>query len=135
MFVDVNKILTSNEMRVAASVKVAAEKLKAQEYFSIGDFFKEISNEHLQELSMMSELAGKREDTFQSLDNMCLLTFIFLQAEGIDLPENSKMSDYVNSVIRFVAITSLYRKGLVNANFENFSLDESFLTKTIVTKL
>ena len=109
--------------------RVLAVDLMENPYIVVGDFFKNLSDSSLQELL---EIVNREDE--KALSETLLLSEMLSRAEGV---ENSiaDMGHNVGVIRILVAGTSLYRKGLVKAYFENMTFGKENPDKILFEKI
>ena len=100
--------------------KQLATKLSLQPNFAVGDFFKSLSNEDVDFLSVQANNVDTDE---YSAAEMFLMTVLLCMAEGVDFGDDVA-EDRFNTMIYFIAAESLHRKELAIVNHENMSFGD-----------
>jgi hypothetical protein len=124
------KKIASDEAPYSSIVKMTAQKLMKSSYMSLGDFFKSLTNNDLTVLNLMVDMFETDE---RCQEDLIVLTEMLAMAEGEDISADAKQ--LVSNVAYFcdlVAITSLYRKGLVDVIFQNMSFGSDMSDKPVV---
>lgn len=107
----------------SAVTRLLAASLIMNPYMSVGTFFQSISDEDLQSLLEKSEDIGNVEEgeVQQSTEEILLIAMMLAQAEGCPAQDLDELHDNVTILSVFIAGTSLARKGLVEAYYDNMS--------------
>lgn len=100
--------------------KLLATKLSIHPHFTVGEFFKSMSNEDIDFLSKQIAETTYEDDAAAELFLMMMLLCI---AEGVDNDEES-MDSRFDALIMFVTCESLARKGLAEVMHENMSFGD-----------
>lgn len=109
--------------------RILAMDLMENPYIVVGDFFKNLSDASLAEL--LDLINGEDED---SLSETLLISEMLSRGEGV---ENSiaQMGKNVGVMRALVAGTSLQRKGLVKAYYENMTFGEDSGDRILFEKI
>lgn len=100
--------------------KQLATKLSLQPHFSVGDFFKSLSVDDVNFLSIQSNLVDTDD---QAAAEMFLMTVLLCMAEGLDF-EDETAQERFDTLILFIAAESLHRKGLAEVRHDNMSFGD-----------
>jgi hypothetical protein len=117
--------------------RTLAMDLSMCEYLSVGDFFKSLSDFDVQNLLEISE--DENSDKFSEI---ALIAEMLAGGEGLVSFEGGNtekglesFAERINTFCGFIAIESLYRKGLIKVYHENMSFGSDMGSKIIVEKL
>jgi hypothetical protein len=109
--------------RHLSTTKMLAMRLQQNPYYTVGDFLKSLSQSDLEILQEVAEIAttrGGEED--DRVGDLILISQMLAEAEGtafgMDL---DNVISRANSLSTFIALESLYRKGLIKLHHENIS--------------
>lgn len=134
--VDFNRVIDNSQY--SSLVKFLAMTVQRQGYVSVGDFFKNISDsdlvylvECIEAFEEMDELEYMGSDM---VEEMMLMTLMLSQGEGGEEDSIEDMQRKIHTFCLLAVITSLYRRGLIDVNFENFSLQEDANDKIIAKR-
>lgn len=101
-----------------SATRLLAAQLRGNSMMLVSKFFKELSDNELEELRELSE---QSEIDDVCLSEVMLLTLMLTSAEGTSaLTEEELMGQLTVSKI-FISTAYLHRQGLVTADFESFS--------------
>lgn len=106
-----------------AVTRLLAASLQQNPYMTVGTFFKTLSDWDLEKLLEMTE-AISDEGPWVGVEDILLLTMMLSNAEGSPSVNMDELHDKLTVFCVFVAGTSLARKGLVKAHFDNMSFNE-----------
>jgi len=104
--------------------------LKENGYINTGDYFCGVSDTDLNLLLQFAEAVGTNKDAFseeeqdEALRNLMLLGMGLTVGEGEILTEDTVYQS-ANSVITFIALEGLYRKGLINIYRDKWSMTQN----------
>jgi len=125
----VNYQNVANHKGLCNVTRVLAMDLINNPYIVVGDFFKNLSNGSLKELI---ELINRDDD--DAVSEVLLLSEMLSRAEGV---ENGieDMGTNIGVMRMLVAGTSLARKGLVRAHYENMTFGKEMEEKILFEKI
>lgn len=126
--------------------RLLASDLMSNPYLTIGDFLQGLTDGDLKVLSDLCDITfdymkeGKPygDDTGgdKAFAECIMLTMLLSGAEGLDLiPDENVLTQRVGMFSMFVAMESLYRKGMVKLHHKNMSLGEDASDKIVVEKI
>lgn len=107
----------------SAVTRLLAASLMMNPYMSVGAFFQSISDDDLESLLQKSEDIGKAEEgeCQPGTEEILLIAMMLAQAEGCPAQDLDELHDNVSILSVFIAGTSLARKGIVDAYYDNMS--------------
>lgn len=114
--VNLDKI--SKHKSLSRITRVLAIDLQENPYLTLGQFYRSLSN---QEVDDLSKLCERTDD--DAVSEVLLLTEMLARAEGIASTDIDDMSEKVNAFVVMTAGVGLTRKGLVKAYYDNMTLD------------
>lgn len=118
----------------SAVVRLLAASLIDNPYYTIGNFFKNLSNDDLNSLLEKTEAIGSEEEDI-GVEDLVLITMMLAQAEGNPITDEEELAKCVSVMSVFIAGTSLARKGFVKAFYENMSFGQDMMKAIIFKKL
>lgn len=124
---DYDKI--TKEKSMPPFIRLLALDLIENPYLSVGSFLQSMSDSDLFDLM---DTVEKNEDA--AMEYIILLTEMLSQAEGIKSEDLSQLTERVNTMITYVVIESLKRRGLVNVFYNNMSFGDEYGDKVIVER-
>jgi len=111
--------------------KKLAKQINKVGYISVGNFIKKISDQDLENL-----LDSCEDDYPNQYGDLLLISEMLAIGEGGDAAENASVSrDRLSTLVNFLTIESLNRKGMVKVYHENMSLHEDSAETIVVEKL
>lgn len=116
----VNLEVVKNSKEPSKIVTSLANTLSENPYYTVAQFFKDISDSDLESLSKWLE--NINDDSLQSTNDFVLLTLMLIYAEGLEAETLDDLYQYVNIFGILVPGVSLSRKGLVRIFWENMTL-------------
>lgn len=124
--VNLDEVINSDQH--SSIVKMLAMQIKQNSYVTVGDFFRNLSSSDLQYLVDAIEEFNQMEDE-ESLDDpmvddLLLLTMMLSKGEGGEEDSMEDLHRKMNCFCMLAITSSLQRKGLIDAFYENFSLQE-----------
>ena len=132
--VNLDKVVADKSM--LSVTRMLAMDLQQHPYLSVGEFLKNISDGDLDTLLQVSE-----DEDNPHFPELIIITSLLAHAEGIldEAVDDSifveVLRERIGALIGFIAIESLYRRGLVDIYRENFSFGEDMRDKMIVKKI
>ena len=126
-----------NNKQYTSATRLLCYEIMNKGYVSIGDFFKNMSQDDLDKYLEITEDSNSDE-----FEEVVLLTGILATAEGVHVdmnPESDKAAEELtakcNQLIMLFNLESLARKGMVKLYYENISFGEDMGDKLLVEKL
>lgn len=119
-----------NGKNLLALTKMLAVQLRERPYTTPGDYVRSLSDGDIQ---MLVELVDREED--EHFAEILLIAEMLAQAEGLERATEDVMVERINSMIGFIVVESLARKGMVKVHYENMSFGDDMKSKTLVEKL
>lgn len=126
---NINYDIITKDKTMPAFMRILAMDLIENPYLSVGSFLQSMPDSDLKEIMNTIE-----EDEDKALEYLVLLTEILCQAEGIISEDLSQLTERTNTMITYIVIESLKRKGLVNVFYNNMSFGDDYGDKIIVEK-
>lgn len=111
-------------------VRILAMDMNENPYISIGTFLQSISDHDLK--GFMAIIEDNEE---LALEHIILLTEMLAQGEGLASENLTQLTDRTNTMLTYMVIESLKRRGFVKVFYENISFGDEFGDKIIVEKL
>jgi hypothetical protein len=113
------KIFKTNSVLPMARLLAAA--LMENPYMSIGKYMQKVRDK---ELALIMEISEDEED--ERMCDILLMAEMLARAEGVESPDIETVQEHLQGFISFAAITSLDRKGLVQAHYNNMSFGKEY---------
>ncbi len=107
-----------NNKKSSAITRMLAATLQLNPYMTIGQFLKNLNDDDLHSLLEKTEDIGPENE---GTEDVLLITMMLAQAEGTSAETMETLLENVNAMCIFIAGTSLARKGLVKAYYDNMS--------------
>jgi len=117
----------AEQPEVPSSIRALATKLQINPMMNCSEFFKPLTDMELEELRELTL------DPAKPSDYAVLLTLILTAAEGTSALTDEQFNTQVVLTSIFISTASLDRKGLVVANYNNFSYGEELMGQNIAT--
>lgn len=127
--VNYDQLLKDEE--VPEIVKSLARGLRVNPYMRIGDYLQSLNYDRFDELMEVIE----HDDEDYRLENTMLMCMLLADAEGVYLETESDLARACSMFPMFVAITSLQRKGMIRAYYDNMSFGEDAMNLTLAEKI
>ena len=128
--ISVNYDKLSKDRSFLNVTRLLAIDLMNNPYLSIGAFVQGMSDA---DLSSFMDLIENQEDI--AMENLLLITEMLAQAEGLASESHDQLHHRCNTMIGYITIESLKRKGMVKVYYENMSFGEEFAKKVIVERV
>jgi hypothetical protein len=113
---------------VLPMARLLAATLMENPYMTVGTYMQKARDS---ELALILEISEDEED--ERMGDLLLMSEMLARAEGVDTPDTETVTGHLQAFISFAAITSLHRKDLLDAHYENMSFGEEF-NKHIIAK-
>lgn len=120
---DFNKIYENNT--VSSITKSLAHTIQQYGYYSIGDFFKSLSDEDLTTINDWFEIRDREEE-------ILLLVLLLSKGEATECNDLDMLVDRFTKLGIFATSESLYRKGLVDLFHDKLSFGEDMYDEVFV---
>jgi hypothetical protein len=130
-FVICNEVVKDKEL--LAVTRLLASDLMVKNYLSVGDFLKNITDTDLKTLIDGSVID---DDNHELLDDIMLIALMLSNAESSE--EVKSLDDFqriISQFISFLAMESLYRKGLIKLYRENMSFSKDMGDKMVAERI
>lgn len=128
----VNCDLVSKDKDLLPVTKNLAKKLIQTEYLTVGEFFEGLSDEDLKTLLHGSEMTDENPNM---LDDVLMLAMMLAGAEGAnEIKDEHDAMKAVAQFTSFVALESLFRKGLIKLYRENMSFSDDLGDKIVAER-
>ena len=127
MEINYEKILATNS--ILPMVRLLAADLMKNPYMTIGAFLQRARNDDLQ---LILEASEEEED--ERLSDILLMAEMLAKAEGVETDSIEDVYKHLNSFITLVAVASLERKNLIDADYDVMSFGEEFAHHTIAKR-
>ena len=124
--VNYEKVFKTNS--VLPMARLLAATLMENPYMTVGTYMQKARDS---ELALIMEISEDEED--ERMGDLLLMSEMLARAEGVDTPDMETVTGHLQAFISFAAITSLHRKDLLDAHYENMSFGEEF-NKHIIAK-
>jgi hypothetical protein len=124
--VNYEKVFKTNN--VLPMARLLAATLMENPYMTVGMYMQKARDK---ELALIMEISEDEDD--ERMCDVLLMAEMLARAEGVETPDIEAVQDHVQAFISFAAITSLHRKDLLDAHYENMSFGEEF-EKHVVAK-
>lgn len=129
-YVNCSEVAESKEL--LAVTRMLANTLMKDNYMSVGEFFKGLSDADLQTLLHGSEMTDENPNM---LDDILLLAMMLAGAEGAkEIDDENDAMTIVAQFTSFVALESLYRKKLIKLYHENMSFGSDLGNKIVAER-
>lgn len=127
----INYARVAVEKDLLSVTRLLATDMSNNPYITIGDFLKNISDNDLQNLiDIMDE--GEEHKNFEDL---MLISGMLSAGEGLPCKTVDDYHKCMNMFMTFLAVESLYRKGMIKVFRENMSFGEDMAHANIAQKL
>jgi hypothetical protein len=113
---------------VLPMARLLAATLMENPYMTVGTYMQKARDS---ELALIMEISEDEED--DRMGDLLLMSEMLARAEGVDTPDIETVQGHLQAFISFAAISSLHRKDLLDAHYENMSFGEEF-HKHIIAK-
>ena len=120
---DFNKIYENNT--VSSITKSLAHTIQQYGYYSIGDFFKSLSDEDLTTINDWFEIRDREEE-------ILLLVLLLSKGEATECNDLDMLVDRFTKLGIFATSEALYRKGLVDLFHDKLSFGEDMYDEVFV---
>jgi hypothetical protein len=101
--------------------RLLAAQIRDDNYMTVGEFFKNLGDNDVEQLLEYSNM-----DTDKQVEQLLIITMMLITAEGLDNANDMETArKHLSQLVSFIALESLYRKGLIKLYHENMSFDES----------
>lgn len=119
------------------TIRLTALDLQKTPYISLGDWFKNLSDNSLKEIQEIAEATYEDPDgESEHLEQMMILAMMLASAEGTDdLGNMEHMKTQLGKLLMLITVVSLERKGLVKVWYENLTLGADMEGVPLVEKL
>jgi hypothetical protein len=124
--VNYDKVFKTNS--VLPMARLLAATLMENPYMTVGTYMQKARDS---ELALIMEISEDEED--ERMGDLLLMSEMLSRAEGVDTPDIETVQGHLQAFISVAAITSLHRKDLLDAHYENMSFGEEF-NKHIIAK-
>ncbi len=114
---------------VLPMARLLAATLMDNPYMSIGTYMQKARDK---ELALILEISENEEDP--RLSDILLMAEMLARAEGIETPDIETVQSHLQTFISYVAITTLQRKDLVVAHYNNMSFGTEFQRKIVAER-
>lgn len=114
---------------VLPMVRLLAADLMANPYMTLGTYFQTAKDT---DLELIIEASEDEED--ERLSDILLMAEMLARAEGVTTDDIDDVHNHLNIFITLAAVTSLDRKDLVDANYDNMSFGEEFAQHIIAKR-
>ena len=128
----VNYEKVANSCEYSPIIRMTALQLQKNPYMTVGDFFQQLGNNDIYELSKMVDKVHSNEIAAQQL---LLLSEMLSRAEGTESGTVDGCAKNLSTLCTFIICVSLARKGMVRVFYENLSFGEDMAARVIVEKL
>lgn len=116
-------------------VRNLAKRLMKDGYLTIGQWLSSIAEDDLDILSEMVEVDQDDETYEDASEAIVLMTLMLARSEGIYPESLGELSRYTGAFKMMVAGTTLARKGLVSAFYENMSFGDDAGNKVVFKRI
>ena len=120
-----------SEKSLLSVTRMLAADMTKNPYVTVGDFLKHMSDGDLEHLMDIID-AGEEHKNFEDL---MLLAAMLSEGEGLPCKSIDDYQKCTNMFMTYLAIESLYRKGLIKVHHENISFGDDMSHKCIAEKL
>lgn len=123
-----------------AVTRKLATFLSVNEYITVGEFIRQLSDRELSDLLYISEFFGEDveddSDEPSYVDDFILIAAMLSEAEGSGIKLNEESAPgLVSMLTSFLIIESLDRKGMAKAIHKNMSFGEDMMDAVIAKKV
>ena len=131
----VNFDTVSKSKECSSIVTSLAYRLMEASYYTIANFYKNISDSDLEALNMWID--NLNDEHAQTTNDFVLLTLMLIYAEGLEVDTIEDLHKYVQMMAIIVAGVSLERKGMIRVHWENMtlSLDQDEQNKPLFERI
>ena len=114
-FINLEKI--QEYPNILAVTKLLALKLQKNPYMKVGNFLSNLSDADLKTLVDI-------DDNDPHMEDILMMSFLLARAEGVENGTVELITRHTSMLRNFIAVESLYRKGLVEIYHDNLSFGE-----------
>lgn len=122
------KVLSDNTKLTVT--RLLAASLTAEPYMTVQDFLIGISDKDLETLIDVAE-----DEESKNFGDLILIGEMLAQAEGLDAGNLEVCQKRLSQLVSFLAVESLFRKGLIKIHRQNMSFGEDYGNKIIAERL
>lgn len=122
------KVLSDNTKLTVT--RLLAASLTAEPYMTVRDFLIGISDKDLETLIDVAE-----DEESKNFGDLILIGEMLAQAEGLDAGNLEVCQKRLSQLVSFLAVESLFRKGLIKIHRQNMSFGEDYGNKIIAERL
>lgn len=125
------------EQSLALPIRKLATILLAKEYLTIGDWLKGMSDEDLDIMSMLVEVEPD-DDMYiyeEASESIVLATLMLCRAESVYPETIEELQAHTGAFKLMVVATSLHRKGLIEAYYDNMSFGDDAGHRVIMKRI
>ena len=122
------KVLSDNSKLTVT--RLLAASLTAEPYMTVQDFLIGISDKDLETLIDVAE-----DEESKNFGDLILIGEMLAQAEGLDAGNLEVCQKRLSQLVSFLAVESLFRKGLIKIHRQNMSFGEDYGNKIIAERL
>ena len=125
--INYEKLLKTKD--ILPMVRLLAADLMKNPYMTIGTYLQKARDSDLQLILESSE-----DDEDERLCDILLMAEMLAKAEGVETDSIEDVHNHLNAFITLVAVASLERKGLIDADYDVMSFGEEFAHHTIAKR-
>ena len=125
--INYEKLLKTKD--ILPMVRLLAADLMKNPYMTIGTYLQKARDSDLQLILESSE-----DDEDERLCDILLMAEMLAKAEGVETDSIEDIHNHLNAFITLVAVASLERKGLIDADYDVMSFGEEFAHHTIAKR-
>lgn len=119
------------EKNLLSITKLLASSMMNSAYMTIGDFLKGISDSDLQTLLDIID----EGDGSPGFEDIMLISGMLADGEGVSCKNVEDYQKCVNMFMTYVAMESLYRKGMIKLHRQNMSFGDDMGDSIVAEKL
>lgn len=132
-YVNVDDVANSNSH--PAIIRVVANHLLNNQYLTLKDFLKNISDRDLLTLVNMADELHDEEATSRAHHDMTLLTILLAQGEGVFFSDDKQVSQAVTVAVTLFCMEQLCRRNLIEFYREKASFDVDLYNEVIARRI
>lgn len=132
-YVNVDEVAASNSH--PAIIRVVANHLLDNQYLTLKDFLKNISDRDLLTLVNMADELHDEETTGRAHHDMTLLTLLLAQGEGVFFSDDKQVSQAVTVAVTLFCMEQLYRRKVIEFYREKASFDVDLYNEVIARRI
>lgn len=130
----VNYGVIAADTKMSVISRTLAKDIMERGYMTVGMFFENLADRDVDQLLDMVEEANRDEETL-ALKELAVIAMMLYQAEGGADISVDLLDVLLRAIRMLVVVTSLDRKGMVKAYYNNYSFNEDMAAEVIATRI